>query len=233
MSQTQALYRLQTIDLELEAQRKRLRAIKNQLSDDATLREAQASVETFQASLHPEEAQVKNLNLEIQTVNTQSKQFSDRLYSGAVTNPKELQDIQEKIAALKRRHADLENKLLEKMIVVEDLQTSLATAEEQLSAIEQQRAEEHGALRTEGREVQTAIKALKTDRENALQHVTPDTLALYDEMFSKKQGRVVSPLDGDACSICGVGQTTTLAQRVRQGQELIICSNCGRILIAL
>lgn len=233
MSQTKALYRLQTIDLDLEKQRKRLRAIKDQLEQDASLRQARDAVTVLEAAQHPVEARVTDLNLELQSLSTQSKQLNDRLYGGKVNNPKEIKDLEGKIEELKRRRSILENTLLENMLTLEDLQASLVDARQQLAQVEQSFSTEHAALRAEGRDLQESIKALKDNREAALQLVEPESLGLYERMRGPKLGRVIAPLDGDSCSVCGVGQTTTLAQRVRQGHELITCSNCGRILIAL
>ncbi len=233
MSQTKALFRLQTLDLELEAQRKRLRAIKERLEHDEALRQAQADVAALEETLHPQEAKITDLNLEIQSISAQDSQLSSRLYGSSGSNPKEIKDLEGKIAELKRRRALLDNALLETMISVEDLQTSLAEARQRLQQVEQDLSAEHAALRAEGRDLQQSIKQLKEAREAALQPLEPETLALYEQMRGPKQGRVIAPLDGDSCSVCGVGQTTTLAQKVRQGHEMIVCSNCGRILIAL
>jgi predicted nucleic acid-binding Zn-ribbon protein len=120
MSQLKALHRLQKIDQDLDARRQRVRDIAVRLEQDDVLRQAQADVAALQSALHPPETRTADLNLEIQTIASQTGQLTNRLYSGKVNNPKELQDIQDKIAELKRRHAHLENTLLETMIAIEE-----------------------------------------------------------------------------------------------------------------
>jgi len=233
MNQTKALYRLQRIDLELDARRARLREVTAALEQDSVLRQARADVASLQEALRPEEARVRDLNLEIQSVTTQSSQLSSRLYGGKVNNPKELRDIEGKIDELKRRHAQLENMLLETMIKVEEFQASLAAANARLGEIEAAHASEFDALTAEQHRLKREIKALKTERETAMQNVSSENLDLYQTLRLQKHGHAVAVLEGERCSYCRVDQTTTEAQLIRQGQRVIFCSSCGRILVAI
>ena len=232
MSQAQALYRLQKIDQAMDARRTRVREITAQLEEDSVLQAAQAQVEQLQMTLRPAETRVADLNLEIKTVSNQSAGLSDRLYSGKVSNPKELEDIQGKIAELKRRREKLENTLLETMITVDDLQVALETARAHLSDVEAARADGHQALKVERRRLKREFQDLKADREKMLPTLDEDVLELYQELRSKKRGYAVSVLEGEICSACGVGVITTVVERVRRGNEIILCPNCRRILIA-
>lgn len=232
MSQTKALSKLQKTDLELDARRQRVREITAILEQDRELRDAQAAVEALQAELQPQEAHRTDLNLEIQTVMSQTKQLSERLYSGKVTNPKELEDIEHKIAERKRRRAHLEDELLETMILVEDLQEQLQAATEHLAQVKADRADQHQDLTQELRRLKVEITRLKEERKEVLREVEPELRELYKTLRTQKRGQAVAMLSGDSCAVCGVQQTTTIAQQVRQGEDVIMCASCGRILVA-
>ncbi len=233
MSQIKALYRLQKIDLELDAQRRRVREINAVLEQDGGLGEARAEVAALQDSLHKQEAQSADLNLEIKSITSQTTQLNDRLYGGHVSNPKELQDIEGKIDELKRRRADRENALLESMIAIDDLQAALAGATERLGKLEADRAGEEEALTGEKNALKRTIKKLKADREAALQNVSEGNLQLYDTLRANKRGVAVAVLEGESCTSCGVRATANVVQEVRHGDELVTCTSCGRLLIAL
>jgi len=232
MSQSKTLYRLQQLDLDLDTRRSRIREITAVLEQDTELRQAQQAVDAIQKKLRPAETHAADLNLELQTVSTQSTQLSTRLYGGTVSNPKELEDIQDKIAERKRRHAHLENELLETMITIEELQESLVKAQKRLHIVEAERATEHKSLTTETKRLKQEIKALKADRQAAADQVSAENMDLYDTLRARKQRIAVAALDGDMCSVCRVGQTSNIVQQVRQDQNLIMCSSCGRILVA-
>jgi uncharacterized protein len=233
MSQIKALYRLQKIDLELDAQRRRVREINSVLEQDGGLSEARAAAAALQDSLHKQEARSADLNLEIKSITSQTAQLNDRLYGGHVSNPKELQDMEGKIDELKRRRADRENALLEAMIAVDDLQAELARASERLGKLEADRAAEEETLNGEKNKLKHSIKKLKTDREAAVQGVSEANLQLYDTLRANKRGTAVAVLEGESCMSCGVRATGNVIQQVRHGDELVLCTSCGRLLIAL
>jgi predicted nucleic acid-binding Zn-ribbon protein len=233
MSQAKALYRLQKLDLELDTRRARVSQINATLEQDSVLRQAQAEVGQLREALRPKEVRAAELNQELQMIDHQAAQLGERLYGGGVNNPKELEEIQSKIAERKRRHADLEEVLLETMIAIDELQASLDQAARNLAEVQASRASDHQVLIDEMQRLKEEIKAIKVNRKTAEEQVSPENLELYQTLRPKKQGHVVSPLDGEACSRCCVDQTTTLVQQVRQDQSLIMCENCGRILVAL
>ncbi len=231
MNPSQTLYRIQRVDLKLTAQRKRAREIDAELASAEAVQQAEQAQREIEQALRPQETRATNLNLELQTVASQRSQFSAQLYSGAVSNPKELQDIEHKIEALTRRHSELETALLETMIAVEDLQAQLHEASAHLAAVQQAHAAKNTTLVEERQQIRTEIRQLKTQREKLVAEVNADDLALYEDLWPRKQGHAVAVMDGDRCERCGVSQTEVMAQRVRQGQEIVFCSNCGRILI--
>ena len=233
MSQSTTLYRLQKLDLEIDARRHRLHQITALLEQDAARQEAQAAVVALQEALRPQEIRAKDLTLEMQSITTQSGQLHSRLYGGKVSNPKELQEMENKLAELKRRHVELEDVLLETMLTIEDTQAQLVQATERLQQAETSHAAAHQTLEAEQHRLKRELKALKADRESAVQEVSAEHLELYQALRTRRQGHAVAVLDGDACSGCGVSQTTINVQRIRQGQALMLCASCGRILVAM
>lgn len=231
-SQAEALYELQTIDLETIKHRKRLKEIAVLLADNAAVQAAQAAVEERLAELKPLQTRSRDLELETQSNTTKAKASEDRLYSGKVKSPKEMQDLQNEIEALKARGESLDESLLENMMVVEAATEALEAAEAALAeAIEESRSE-HGDLLDEKESLETRLTELATAREKAVTNVTPQNQSLYDKMRVQKANRPISILDNKSCTTCGVEQTVAIAQAARKRDELVKCENCGRILVA-
>jgi len=171
MNPSQTLYRIQRVDLKLAAQRKRAREIDAELASDEAVQQAEQAQREIEQALRPQEARATNLNLELQTIAAQRSQFSAQLYGGAVSNPKELQDIEHKIEALARRHSELETALLETMIAVEDFQARLKEASAHLAEVQQARASENTALVEERQQIRAEIRQLKAQREKLVTEV--------------------------------------------------------------
>jgi predicted nucleic acid-binding Zn-ribbon protein len=233
MNQTRALYRLQNIDLDIDMRRARVREINTALEQDQALRQAQAQAAELESALHHQETRAADLNLEIQTVADQTAQLSTRLYGGEVGNPKELEDIQKKIAERKRRRAHLEDDLLESMIQMEELQETLAQAQQNLHEVKATWTAEQKKLTGELQRAKQELKTLKTERQTVVEQVTAENLELYETLRVRKKGYAVAVLENGSCSVCRVGQTHNIVQQVRQNQQLVLCTSCGRILVIL
>ena len=230
MAQAEALFNLQKIDLEIIRDRKRLKEIASALEDSEVIVQAQKQVDEAQEQLKPLRADMRNLELEIQSNTDKSKQSDQRLYSGNVKNPKELQDLQNEIASLKKRNEVLEDRLLEQMMMVEEAEDTLEERTGTLETVTSEWEQEHQDLLTEKSELEADVERLFEQRNSALKNVHDDNLKLYDTMRKQKANKPISALSGRTCSICGVEQTMSTEQEVKRGAELINCSNCGRIL---
>ncbi len=233
MSQTRALYRLQTLDSEIDLLRTHVREITDALSQDEALRQAQAQTADLENTLRPHETRAADLSLEIQSVSEQTAQLNTRLYGGEVGNPKELEDIENKIVERKRRRAHLEDDLLESMIQIEDLQAALTQAQERLRAVETAWSAEQKTLNDELKQVKHELKALKAERQQFADQVTAENLDVYETLRAQKRGQAVALLENGSCSVCRVGQTENIVKQVRQDQQLVMCTSCGRILVVL
>ena len=129
MSQAAALFRLQTIDLELETHRTRLKVIEQSLGDSPAVRAAQRSQFEAQTQLDTARITARTLEQDLQALNGRRAEVEERLYSGRITHPKELQDLQMDFEMLKRQSAGLEEQQLEALIKAEAAETRRQAAD--------------------------------------------------------------------------------------------------------
>jgi len=232
MTQQDALYHLQEIDLSLARAQKRLREISAVLGDNQTVIAAQEQVSKAGLQLSPLQASARSLELEIQSNAEKMRLTEEQLYGGRVTNHKELQEMQQEIQSLKKRNQELEDQLLETMIAVETAEATLAESKAHLQVVRSEWEGEHGQLLDEGALLESQIADLQDKRQRALEAVSPEFQKLYQNLRVKKHNQPVAALIGNSCSVCGVEQNLAVAKSVQQGKELTYCMNCGRILVA-
>lgn len=232
MKQGQALFELQAVDLETMDHQQRLQAIQTQLDDNQAVQRAKAAVERAAAALAPWQRQLRDLELQTQTVQTKRQSTEQRLYSGSVTNPKELEDMQREIESLKGRQATLEEQSLELMMSIEAAQETLATAEQNLAETLAEVEEENVDLLMERRVIQSQLEKLAARREAIAAGLTAANLTTYDTMRPQKANRPIARLTPDnSCSACGIQQNNTVVNAIKQGSDLMTCLNCKRILV--
>jgi uncharacterized protein len=230
MPQAEALYYLQQIDLQILRNRKRLEEIAATLEDNTVVTAAREQVEAAQTVLAPLKTGVRNLELEIETNVQKTRSTEDRLYSGNVKNPKELQDMEQELAALKKRHGQLEDRLLEEMIAVEAAQEELDAREAELTNVTASWESQHSDLLNERAELEAKVERLHQQRETALKNVLPESLETYTQMRPKKANQPIAALRNGSCGVCGIEQTKAIEQEVQRGRSFVACLNCGRLL---
>jgi predicted nucleic acid-binding Zn-ribbon protein len=232
MTQAEALYHLQEIDLNVLRAQKRVQEISAVIGDNQAISAAEAEVTQTKLRLTPLQTRARNLELEIQSNVEKVKATDEQLYGGRVSNPKELQDMQQEIQSLKKRNSELEDQLLETMVAIEEAEAALDAATAHLQSVREMWESEHSQLLDEGAQLESQIAVFRQQREQALKSVIPENQKLYHNLRVKKHNQPVAALDGNSCSVCGVEQTLAVAKSARQGQELVYCTNCGRILVA-
>lgn len=232
MSRASQLLRLQQTDIELDTCRARLMAIEATLGDAPAVRAAQHTREAAEAQFTAARLALKNIELDVQTLNEKIADADKRLYGGRITNPKELNDLQKDIESLKRQRGGLEEQQLEALIAAEAAETQLHAGQTAVHKAEAEAAKTQGDLLEERATLTARVETLEAEREAMQAPIPADDRELYEKLRPVKRGRAVSRLDDGNCSACGVAPSSSRSQDARQGNALILCGNCGRILCA-
>lgn len=230
MSQISILFRLQQIDSQLDNARQALQGIEIKLSDNAAILSAQQAV-TQAESRHLSE--LKRLHeAENKSYNTRVKieQSEASLYSGKIQNTKELQDLQNEIASLKRMISTLEDRELEAMMAVDESEANLSRIKQDLEEIQGKHTEQNAALLGEKTKLSAQIERLEAERQATLPPISPSDLSLYDQLRKIRNGVAVAKISSRACAACGTTLTAALVQSIQSTGQLVRCPTCGRIL---
>ncbi len=201
--------------------------------DNASEREKRSRTLFAQHTLKPLQVKMRDLELEIQSNLAKSQTTEQQLYSGKVRNPKELQDMQQEIAALKNWHGELENRLLEAMVAVEEAEARLADEQIQLEKVATLWESQHQDLLQEKDQLEKQLANLRAKHKAALAEVAPENLNVYNGLKPRKNNQPIAALQEGSCAVCGIEQTSTIEQEVRRGHQLVMCLGCGRILVHL
>lgn len=228
------LYELQQIDLTLRKNRKRLQEIEAQLANHAPVQKAKKRLALAEEKLKPLQTELRDLELQVQSTKQKRESSEKRLYSGTVSNPKELQDIEQNIASLKRWQSELEDKQLELMMAIESAEETLTSAQGTLDSVMAESVASNTDLSSEKERLISEMTDLNANRDNIRSQLDTENLNLYDEMQAKMAFLPIATLGEEYhCSICGVQQTSLHAQQIKQSNDLLRCASCNRILLAI
>jgi predicted nucleic acid-binding Zn-ribbon protein len=230
MTQISILYRLQQIDSQLDNIKLTLQDIAKNLSDNSLVENAQQNFlnaeQNYQAELKRQrESENKSYDVRIKIELSEAS-----LYGGKIQNPKELRDLQNEIASLKRLISTLEDNELEAMMAVEEAESNLTRAKEAMRAVEGKQIERNAILNGEKTKLIGQIERLESERNAALPPILPPDLALYEQLRKARSGVAVVKISSRACGACGATLTAALIQTTQSPGQLVRCPNCGRIL---
>jgi hypothetical protein len=224
------LYHLQTLDSQIDALHARLAEIDRLLGENAAVRKAQQTLKEAKDRRAKWKARQTDIELERQQLADESAAADNRLYSGKLHNPRELTDLQGKVAELGNRRENLEEPLIEAMLEVEQADADIAARLEALDQVLAQQASTLSDLNDEHANINTQLGELDAEVDKQRREIPAAALQQYDALRKQPRGVAVAKLNRDAeCSVCGVGLTTALRQQARRG-EVVICPTCGRLV---
>ncbi len=229
MSQVAQLYKLQQIDTEIRQKKQRLNEVIQLQRETEALIAVRQRAQQAAAELQTWQARQSDLNLELGSLNSEAKRTDQRLYSGNVKNPKELEDLQHKIQELDRRRAALEDEILEAMIMIEDLQEEHEAADKALAKIQTAWEGTQRNLQGEQNELALHLHDLMAARKNQVPLIDRPLLAQYEQLLPRKGGVAVAGLVENRCSGCHLSVSAQKVAKAEHG-DIVICGGCGRIL---
>ena len=230
------LLQLQRVDSTIDRLQARLAHLPEQAALDTLEAKAQdldAQIAERQAVFDDVSTRQRRLDFEVDTLVQKIKAESGRLYSGVVSNAKELQDISREVEALKRRKSVLEDNDL-------DVMEERDGVEKELEALTNERSSlaaeiERGRLARDEAAGETSLQltAAETERQRWVPRVDPQLLQVYDTIRASKGGVGAAAMVDGTCQGCHMRLPAQEAERVRTAGGLVRCDECQRILVVI
>ncbi len=234
MSIGEALYRLQMLDNDIDQVRRRVVEIDATVKGTPALlhtrREAEIAAQALAAAQTAQEAAERDMAALDEKIAAEDK----RLYAGTVKNPKEMVEIQEELASLKRRKQTWEDALLALMTKTDGCREDDARCRQALVQAEALHAEDVRHLLAERAAILKNAVGYAERRSALVASMPKDAVDLYQKIRAKKNnGIAVALVRNGTCGGCGDGVPSSQVQQAHAGTAMPLCSNCGRILFAM
>lgn len=233
MADIAKLYELQKIDVTVHKVRRRLTQLKALLVESDDLKAARTRAETLEEEQQQWHSKQRTAELEAQSLVSRIKESEQRLMSGQVRNPKELESLQSSIEALQRQRSTVETASVEALLKNEELTGQVATARRHLQSVQQTWSVSQSELTEEETKLKRGFLQLKKQREMLLETLDKTLLQQYEHLRERKGGVAVATLENGNCTACNVKVPSGVVSTVRsQPDKFVTCPSCGRILYA-
>lgn len=169
---------------------------------------------------------------EIASLTDRANQAEKKLYSSAVSNPRELQALQDDVTSIRRRISQLEDDELDVMELTEPVE-----AERDELLAQRQRLDDEGqrlraSLAESEADIEGQLASVRSERERIAAQVAADLWPEYDALRARLGGVAIARLVGSTCQGCHLALSAVELDRIKRlpPDELVHCEECGRLL---
>ncbi|GAB2660659.1 zinc ribbon domain-containing protein [Kribbella swartbergensis] len=227
---------LQELDLQLDQvahKRKSLpehKALAELAAEKAVVDRELVTVDTEVSDLQREQ---KKADSDVEQVRQRKARNQQRLDSGQISSPRDLENLQHEIGSLDRRIADLEDAELEVMEKLEAAEAVQADLRSRAEAFAGRQAELESSRDAALKELDEQ-RAQLGDKRSAVAAELPDALVTQYERLRERNGGIgAAPLVGKRCMGCRMELAPSDLTRFKAAapDAVLRCEECGRILV--
>ncbi len=156
----------------------------------------------------------------------------DNKLLGTKTN-KEYTAVQHEIELTRERIDSLETEDLELMTELDELEPQKKELKKILKEIQINNTSKIDEIQKKFESIESDIKKLERKREKTLKDISSGTLKIYNRLRKGKSVLAVSTVNPvkHSCKGCFKQLPPQKVLEIRRGNKIILCENCGRILV--
>lgn len=175
----------------------------------------------------------QRLEDEVASLTERANQAEKQLYSGSVTNPRELQALQDDVASIRRRISHLEDDEIEIMELTEPVDADRAELAGRRDELEAEASRRRTELAEAEAEIEAELARVERERAEAAAQVPEDLWPEYDRLRKSLGGVAIARLVGSTCQGCHLALSAVEIDRIRKLplDEPVHCEECGRLLV--
>lgn len=170
---------------------------------------------------------------EVEQVKARRERDQQRMDSGQVSSPKDLENLQHEAAVLDRRIQTLEDEELEVMESLEQAQADLDAVRTELAEVDTELAQARSARDAAVGEIDAEAQEVRAERERTAAPIPDDLIALYDRVRGQQGGFAAAALRQRRCEGCrlelnraDLGELSELPD-----DEVARCPECNKVLV--
>ena len=156
------------------------------------------------------------------------RQREKELMSGRIRNPTELTQMSDEVQHMKSRFAEEEEAELQLMEEADAAEEALRAITAELQSARARAAAEAPGRQAELDELRSELAGVEAEKDQIWAEVPPAARTAFTRQRVQPAVAVVA---NNQCTACRVTVTSRGMQMLRQGDEIVHCENCGRILV--
>ena len=176
---------------------------------------------------------VKRKKLEdiVGTHDEKIKSNESKLFSGTITDSKELSNYQEEVQVLKNSSSKLEDEILEIMEEQDMAKPGIDALKEEMVELDSIVLRIRSEMDEKLEVLKHNIEGLKKRKEDVVSRIPGDYLKKYNDLKTKKGGIAVSVIKDNFCNVCNMEIPSIETERFVESDQVYKCPICGRMSV--
>ncbi len=235
LNQLQLLWQLQKIDDDTKSLEEKLLNLQSVAEYNSKRKEVNSLVQkkkNIEERNMQQNKELKKEEINLQKISADLQEISNKLYSGEVTNVKELEQMEKKVSLLKKEQSRKEEYVLGIMEDVEKEEKNLELLAEELGQQQLTLKKLKEQAQKEIAQLKASLEQRKREREELTKKIQEPFLKRYQILKEKNKGKVVACVVNGICEGCKVSVPSAFRAHILN-EEMVYCENCGRILVLL
>ena len=225
---------LQRLDQATAALRTELEGMPRRLREaDAKLNGERTALTAAKQALTHSLGERKKLELDVEQWKGRAKKYREQ--SSSVKTNDAYKALQHEIAGAETEASKAEDRVLEQMMAVEEVERRVKRLEAELKDSEKAIASEKQQIEAQFAEKKKSWETATAERKAIAKKIPADTLDLYERIAKKHPGQALAQVRDGQCRACGLRALPHMVQLLESdaNEELFRCESCGRILYSL
>lgn len=233
MEQVRLLWELQESEQKLSKINKEIKKInmEDQVGNvEVQLKKLEYDLITDKTQLEMKKIEVARSEKKLKQIDEKIKELNQKLYSGVITDNKQLMQMQEEENLLKEKCGELEEKTFAYMEKIEKCTDAIEVKQAEYDKFREDviMLQEKHIKQTNGLSVQS--EQVEEQLKEVYKNIKPDFIKKY-EAIKKRKSRAVVKVIKDSCTGCHMNISMSTISKLKKDKEVCYCDNCGRILL--
>ncbi|MBO61958.1 MAG: hypothetical protein CMG33_00375 [Candidatus Marinimicrobia bacterium] len=166
--------------------------------------------------------------VKVEEIDNKIDKIKDQLF--LVTNNKQYDALSHEIDYLKEEKSRIESKILIFLGEKDELKNNIENEEIQLKSLADELVNRKKKLETMLSKSADEKSVLEQKRQEKVQQIDSNTIALYNQVSGARDGLAVIHLSGNSCGGCGAAITMQTISEIRSNNTIYRCDICSRFV---
>ncbi len=147
-----------------------------------------------------------------------------------IKTQKEYQAVSKEIATARKIKGEMEEQLLQKIALAEEIKASVLEIEENSKTMTVQVASQKVEIQAKIEKLESGIVTDIATRQSTVKSLPASVLKRYEMLREKRQGIAVVEASNGSCLGCNMNLPPQVYNNLFKGDSLIVCPHCQRLL---